>query len=136
MENCIFCKIIKGEIPSWKVYEDENTYAFFDINPMSEYHTLVIPKKHYVNMFDIPEHEAVNIMRTIKKVITIYKEAIGLENVQVVNNNGEHAQQDVFHLHYHIVPRLKSDGQNIIWPKPKESVKEKFDELLAIIKTN
>ena len=130
MENCIFCRIIRGEIPSWKVYEDECTYAFFDINPMNEYHTLVIPKKHCVNMFDISENEAVSVMKTIKKIVGLYNEKLGLENLQIVSNSGEHAQQDVFHLHFHIVPRFENDGQNSKWPQSFTELRDKFDDLL------
>ena len=130
MENCVFCKIIIGEIPSCKVYEDEYTYAFFDFNPINEYHTLVIPKKHYVNMFDIPENEVVSIMKTIKLIVNLYNQNLGLDNLQIVNNSGEHAQQDVFHLHFHIVPRYPGDGQNCKWPSPLMELRDKFDDLL------
>jgi len=94
--NCIFCKIVRGEIPCAKVYEDEHTLAFFDINPASEFHTLVISKKHYVNMLDVPEDTASNIMRTIKKVVALFKEKLGLQDVNVINNSGIKAHQDVF----------------------------------------
>ena len=79
MENCIFCKVACGKANSWKVYEDEHTYAFLDINPVNEYHTLVIPKNHYENIFDIPEDEAVYIMKTIKKVVSLYENKLGLK---------------------------------------------------------
>jgi len=130
MENCIFCKIVRGELNSWKVYEDESTYAFFDINPKNEYHTLVIPKKHYENMFDIPEAEAVNIMKTIKKIVDLYSVKLGMQNLQVINSSGAQAQQDVFHIHFHIVPRFSGDGQNIKW-NPRTELRDRFDDLLA-----
>ena len=130
MENCIFCKIIRGELNSWKVYEDEHTYAFFDINPMNEYHTLVIPKEHYTDIFDIPEETAAAVMRTIKKVTALYNEKLGVSNVQIINNNGKYAQQDVFHIHFHIVPRFEGDGQNVKWPSSKKEIRERFDGLL------
>ena len=133
MENCIFCKISRGEAHSWKVYEDEDTYAFLDINPVNEYHTLVIPKRHYVNIFDIPEDEAVSIMRTIKKIVNLYNAKLGMQNVQIVNSNGAEAQQDVFHIHFHIVPRFAGDGQNVIWTTHSEW-RERFDELLEKLK--
>ena len=130
MENCIFCKIVRGELSSWKVYEDESTYAFFDINPKNEYHTLVIPKKHYENMFDIPEAEAVNIMKTVKKIVDLYGVKLGMQNLQVINSSGAQAQQDVFHIHFHIVPRFSGDGQNIKW-NPRTELRDRFDDLLA-----
>jgi len=130
MDNCIFCKIVAGEIPSWKVYEDEHTFAFFDITPITEYHTLVIPKKHYVNMFDIPADEAAAMIKATKKIVALYEEKLGLENVQIVNNSGEHAQQDVFHIHFHIIPRFPGDGKDKKYVRNPE-LREKFDNFLA-----
>lgn len=115
MNNCIFCKIVKGEAKSWTVYEDENTYAFFDIHPVSKYHTLVIPKKHYTNIFDIPEKEISAIISTVRKIAKLYEEKLGIRNIQIISNSGAEAQQEVFHLHFHIIPRKKGDGQNIRW---------------------
>ena len=133
MENCIFCKIVHGEAHSWKVYEDENTYAFLDINPVNEYHTLVIPKKHYIDIFDIPENVAVSIMKSIKKIVNLFNEKLGIKNIQIVNSSGKEAQQDVFHIHFHIVPRFSGDGQNIVW-KPHPELRERFDDLLQKLK--
>lgn len=134
MDDCIFCKIVNGEIPSYKVFEDEHTFAFFDINPKNEYHTLVITKKHYVNMFDVPEDEAVYIMKTVKRIINLYSEKLGLKDAQVFNNSGENAQQEVAHLHYHIMPRFKDDGQNCIIPKQRPELRDRFDEFLEKLK--
>ena len=128
-DNCIFCKIVRGEIPSSKVYEDQHTLAFFDINPASEYHTLVISKKHYVNMFDIPEDEAASLMRAIKKVVSLYEKKLDLKDVNVINNSGAKAHQDVFHIHYHIVPRLSDDSLGSPWKRYPE-LREKFAEML------
>jgi len=130
MENCIFYKISHGDAHSWKVYEDDHTYAFLDIDPVNEYHTLVIPKKHYINIFDIPENEAIAIMKTIKKVINLYNEKLNLKNVQIINSSGAEAQQDVFHIHFHIVPRFSGDGQDVKWITHKEW-RERFDDLLS-----
>ena len=129
MEDCIFCKVSRSEAPSWKVYEDEHTYAFLDIHPVNEYHTLVIPKKHYVNIFDIPENEVVFIVKTIKRIVNLYEEKLGLKNVQIVNSSGTEAQQDVFHIHFHIVPRFSGDGQDVVWKTHKEW-RDRFDDLL------
>jgi len=130
MENCIFCKIARGEAGSWKVFEDEHTFAFLDINPATKYHTLVIPKKHYVNMFDIPADELAHVIKTVKWVVDLYAEKLGIKNLQVINSSGAEAQQDVFHLHYHIVPRATGDGQDVKWTTHKEW-REQFDEMLA-----
>ena len=129
MESCIFCKVARGEAPSWKVYEDERTYAFLDIHPAAEYHTLVIPKQHYENIFDIPGDEAACVMRTIKTVVDLYREKLGIENLQVINSSGAQAQQDVFHLHFHIVPRSAGDGQDVVWTTHPQW-REKFDDML------
>ena len=133
MEDCIFCKISRGEAKSWKVYEDEYTYVFLDINPVNEYHTLVIPKKHYENIFDITEDEFLNVSKTIKKIVDLYSKKLGLKNVQIINSSGSEAQQDVFHIHFHIVPRYKGDNQDVKWVTHKEW-REKFDDLLIKLK--
>lgn len=133
MDNCIFCKIVSGEFSSWKIYEDEHTYAFLDINPANEYHTLVIPKKHYVDIFDIPEEEAAAVIKTVKKITSLYKDKLGIKNVQIINSSGAEAQQDVFHIHFHIVPRFSGDGQDIKWKTHNEWC-SRFDELLLKLK--
>ena len=115
MDDCIFCKIVRGEAPSWKVYEDDHAYAFLDIHPATKYHTLVIPKRHSINMFDVTEDDLLHVMAAVKRVIDLYRDKLGIENAQVINSSGAQAQQDVFHLHYHIVPRSADDGQDVQW---------------------
>jgi len=132
MDDCIFCKIVRGEVPSSKVYETEQAYAFLDIHPASPYHTLVIPKAHYTNIFDIPESELFEIVRVIKSVTTLYQRKLGIENLQIVNSSGSEAQQDVFHIHFHIVPRQEGDGQDIHWQTHPE-LPEKFEEMLTAL---
>lgn len=132
MSTCIFCKIVQGQAKSWKVYEDEAVYAFLDIHPASEYHTLVIPKKHYENIFDVSESELLAVMAVVKKLTSLYSQKLGIHNVQIINSSGSEAQQDVFHLHFHIVPRRRGDGQNVRWTTHPEWV-EKYDQLLAQI---
>ena len=122
MTNCIFCQIIRGEAPSWRVYEDESTLAFFDIHPVNPYHTLVIPKAHYENIFDTPPEVLAQVMNTIKRITTLYQQRLGVNNIQLINSSGAAAQQDVFHLHFHIIPRHRSDGQNIRWQTHPEWV--------------
>ena len=133
MHNCIFCKIIIGEAPSWKVWENENVYAFLDINPVSRYHTLVIPKKHYENIFDIPERELHEVIAGVRTVSRLYQQKLGINHLQIVNSNGHEAQQDVFHIHYHIVPRKLGDGQNIRW-KTHAEWREDFDQMISKIR--
>ena len=130
MEDCIFCQVASGNAKSWKVYETDHAYAFLDIHPVNEYHTLVIPKRHYVNIFDIPTEELLHVMSALKHVVNLYQERLGLANAQIVNSSDAEAQQDVFHLHFHIVPRQKGDGQDVKW-SPHPEMRERFDDLLA-----
>ncbi|MCX4362330.1 MAG: HIT family protein [Clostridia bacterium] len=113
--DCIFCKIIRGEIPSYKIYEDDMTYAFLDIANDSYGHTLVIPKKHCVNVLDCYKNYLAAVMNTVRKISRHYVEDCGFDGVNVLNASGESAQQSVFHLHFHIIPRKKEDGIDI-WP--------------------
>jgi histidine triad (HIT) family protein len=133
MDDCIFCKVAAGEAPSWKVLESDAAYAFLDIHPVNAYHTLVIPKLHYRNIFDIPTHELQSLMSLLKRVVDLYAGKLHLTDVQIINSSGADAQQDVFHLHFHIVPRHAGDGQNIVW-KTHPQMRSDFDEMLARLK--
>ena len=133
MDNCIFCKIATGEFNAWKVYEDDFTLAFLDINPVTKYHTIVIPKQHFVNALDIPEDVFLQVMSTVKKVVNIYKEKLQLENLQIIHNAGKIGQQDVFHLHAHVVPRYDGDGQDIKRKTSQVSTAE-FAEMIEFLR--
>ncbi len=133
MRDCIFCQIVKGESPSWKVYENDEVYAFLDINPVSRYHTLIIPKKHYTDIFDLPEAEAQAVIAVVSKLAKLYEEKLGIRNVQIINSSGAEAQQDVFHIHFHLVPRQRGDGQNIRWTTHEEWRRD-FDGMLEKLK--
>ena len=133
MSTCTFCKIAKGEAKSWKVYEDESVYAFLDVNPVNEYHTLVIPKNHYENIFDVPEDELLKVMAVVRKLARLYRDQLGINNVQITNSSGPEAQQDVFHLHFHIVPRSAGDGQDVVRTTHPEW-REKFDAMVERLK--
>ncbi len=124
MNDCLFCKIVNKEIDSLKVFENDSVYAFYDINPVSKYHTLVIPKKHYENLYDIPEKELAEIIKVVKKLVLRYRDKFGIKNVQIFNNSGKEAQQEIPHFHFHIVPRKAGDGQDIKMKKYPELVKE------------
>lgn len=132
MEDCIFCKVVSGEAKSWKVYENDFVYAFLDINPASRYHTLVIPKSHYTNMFDIPERDLKEVVAVVKKLTTLYQDKLGLKNIQYITNAGAEAQQDVFHFHMHIVPRQSGDGQDVHW-KTHQEWRSDFDQMLEVL---
>ena len=110
MKDCLFCKIIRSELPSEKVYEDADTYAFLNIHPVNYGHTLVIPKSHAENIHDIPSEDFCALMETARKLSTIVKESTGAEGINIGINNGSVAGQIIFHLHVHIIPRLPDDG--------------------------
>jgi histidine triad (HIT) family protein len=133
MDDCIFCKIVDGQAKSWKVYENESAFAFLDVNPVNDYHTLVVPKNHYENIFDITENDLQAVMAVVKKIITLSNSKLGIRNVQIVNSSGPEAQQDVFHMHVHIVPRNIGDTQDIKWTIHPEWI-ERVDQLLADLK--
>lgn len=129
MASCIFCKIAEGEAESWTVYEDELVKAFFDINPASEGHTLIIPKKHYENIYEIPEDVLERIIIVAKKLAIVYKKALDVKAVNILHASGKEAQQDVFHFHIHLVPRYKNDRLNL-WYQSQPEVKANFGKIL------
>ena len=115
MSDCIFCKIVAGDIPSTKIYEDDASLAFLDIRPVNPGHTLVIPKAHYRNILDIPEEIFADVARTIKKVAPAVKAGSGASGVNVSSSHEPSAGQEVFHLHVHIIPRFEGDDLTY-WP--------------------
>ena len=110
MENCIFCKIAKGEIPCAKVYEDEQVFAFLDVNPNTSGHTLVIPKRHFADLFDIDPGVLQKIVVVGKEIAAKMKKSLGAAGVHLSNNNGADAGQMVMHFHLHVIPRYENDG--------------------------
>lgn len=104
MDDCIFCKIIKGEIPSYKVYEDENVYAFLDILPLSKGHTLVLPKQHYKDIQDIPEELLYKVSKVSKLMVSRIQKKFSPLGFLICQNNGESAGQTIAHYHLHIKP--------------------------------
>ena len=107
--DCVFCAIAAGEIPSFKVYEDELVLAYLDINPFSEGHTLVIPKAHTTGLLDTPEETLAALLARVKKVAAHLKTALGCDGFHILQNNGAAAGQTVGHIHFHIVPRRNGD---------------------------
>ena len=113
MKDCVFCKIIRGELPASKVYEDETTLAFLDIHPVNLGHTLVIPKNPDVrNIFDIPAEDWLAMTEVVHKLAAGIEKAMEADGVNILMNNRSHAGQVVDHPHIHIIPRFKGDGQN------------------------
>ena len=112
-DNCIFCKIIKGEIPSFTVYENELFKVIMDRFPAAPGHVLIIPKVHHEDIFDMPEEIAKEIYSLAQKISIAVKETVGAEGINIVQNNGKASGQAVFHFHLHIVPRCEGDGVQI-----------------------
>ena len=123
--DCIFCKIIKGELPSIKVYEDNEVLAFLDINPVNAGHTLVVPKKHYENIHDLPDALFAKIAVVAKKIADAIIKA-GAKGVNIGMNNGVHAGQVVFHAHIHVMPRYGKDSHKL-WTTTKYATGEASD---------
>lgn len=115
--ECLFCKLVRGEISSKKVYEDENVVAFLDINPASKGHCLVIPKKHSVNILDTDERELENLIRVVKLLSTVIKEKLEADAINILLNSGKRAGQLVNHVHFHIIPRYPDDKILIMLPR-------------------
>ncbi|KAI1646910.1 HIT-like protein [Daldinia loculata] len=114
MAGCLFCKIIKGEIPSFKLFESDRTFAFLDINPLSKGHALVIPKFHGAKLTDIPDDQLSEILPVVKKLAA----ATGATNYNVLQNNGRIAHQVVDHVHFHMIPKPNEEqGLGVGWPQ-------------------
>jgi len=133
MDNCIFCKIVKGEIPAYKVYEDESYIAILDINPAAYGHTLVIPKAHFADVYEVDEEYGAKLLPVLKKAAEAVKEVTGAQGVNILQNNGAVAGQTVMHYHAHIIPRVAGDGLNFSWiPKnPSKQFMAEMTEKLA-----
>ena len=123
-DDCIFCKIAAGEIPSATVYEDDDFRAILDLGPAAKGHTLVIPKSHSDNLLSVEPDTAAKALKVISKTANAIKEALGCDGINVVQNNGEAAGQTVMYLHFHIIPRYKNDSVNIGWQPMKPSNEE------------
>jgi len=130
--SCIFCKIIAAEIPSYKVYEDEQILAFLDINPVNFGHTLVVPKKHFAGIEEADEQTLCQIVKIVKKVGLSLKKNLSAPGYNVQVNNGSAAGQIVPHLHFHVTPRLSDDGLEL-WPQKKYK-ENQAEEVLNKIK--
>lgn len=113
--NCIFCKIVKGEIPSKTLYDDDDFKVIFDISPASKGHVIIIPKVHAANIYELPDEVAAKVFVVAKKVATALKNVLNCDGINVLQNNGEVAGQTVFHLHVHVIPRYKEDNLKLTW---------------------
>lgn len=130
--NCIFCKIANGEIPSATLYEDDAFRVILDLNPATKGHALILPKEHYANLFEIPEEVEMKAFALAKKMAGKMKEALNCDGFNLVQNNGEFAGQTVFHFHIHLIPRYKDDNVGIGW-KHEELTEESKQEILELM---
>ena len=131
-ENCIFCKIANGEIPSRTLYEDGDFRVILDLGPATRGHALILPKEHAANLFELPEKTAGKAMILAKKMAARMKEKLNCDGFNVIQNNGEVAGQTVFHFHMHLIPRYEDDGQPIQM-KSGEATAEELDAVKAQI---
>ncbi len=109
-KDCIFCKLVRGDIPSGKVYEDDDTFAFLDSFPTAKGHVLVVPKEHYENIYSFPAETAARVMITVQKLAVAVKNSMDADGVNIVMNNESAAGQIIWHGHIHIIPRYNDDG--------------------------
>lgn len=137
--NCIFCKIINGDIPSAKIYEDEHVLAFIDISQVTKGHTLIIPKEHQANVYELSEENAAALFRVVPKIANAIKETFQPEGMNLVSNTGEVASQSVFHFHLHLIPRYSktNDGFKAQWANNMDKyTPEELQQLASQIKAN
>lgn len=114
-ENCIFCKIANGEIPSATLYEDEDFRVILDLGPATRGHALILPKEHYANVVALPEERTAKAFILAKKMAAKMMETLHCDGVNIVQNNGVAAGQTVFHFHIHLIPRYEGDNAGVTW---------------------
>ena len=131
MENCIFCKIANGEIPSATLYEDEDFRVILDLGPASKGHSLILPKSHAANIYELPDETAAKAMVLAKKMATKLRDGLNCDGFNIVQNNGEVAGQTVHH--FHLIPRYEGDQVGLTW-KPGELTDEMKEEILSKVK--
>lgn len=132
-ENCIFCKLANGDIPTATLYEDDDFRVILDAGPAAKGHALIIPKEHYASLYELSDELAAKVLVLAKKMITKLTDILGCDGYNIVQNNGEAAGQTVFHFHLHMIPRYKDDGVGVTW-KTGELKEEDKEELLAKIR--
>jgi histidine triad (HIT) family protein len=133
MSSCVFCRIVAGEIPSTRVYEDEHTLAFMDLGQVNPGHVLVSVKKHAENLYELDEAQAAAVARASSRIAKAIREAFEPEGLSVYQANGKAAGQTVFHYHVHLLPRHAGDGMELVWPV-KNPAREKLEEYAAKIR--
>ena len=135
--DCVFCKIVEGKIPSFKVYEDATTLAFMDINPLTPGHLLVVPKRHCVGLWDADDATLEAAIRVVRRVALGQKAVLGLDSLNLLQANGKWAAQSVPHLHFHLIPRREDDGAGMDWPLKAgdmDAIKALSSQITAAVK--
>jgi len=130
--KCIFCDIVNKKSPSWTVYQDEHISAFFDYFPASKGHILIVPNKHYENIFDTPKDILAKIIKLSKKIAVFYKEEMWISNINMVQSNWIFAGQEVMHYHMHLIPRGEDDNVNLHW-NHDDAHRDEYDELKKFV---
>ena len=131
-DDCIFCKLANGVIPTNSLYENDVVKVIFDAGPASSGHVLILPKEHFDNVYSLDDDTAAHIFQVAVKVAKALKEGLDLEGLNIVQNNGEIAGQTVFHFHMHIIPRYKGDTVNVGW-KPGEVTDEEIEKIKSLV---
>ena len=133
MTDCIFCKIVRGEIPCVKICEDENVLSFLDIGPINPGHALVIPKAHYATLFDTPVEALQQCISVVRRVAPAVFKATGAEGMNVLQNNYRASGQMVDHIHFHLIPRYRGDGFMPVWPAKSITGDALQDMLIKVV---
>lgn len=131
-DDCIFCKIANGEISSRTLYEDDEFRVIMDLAPATKGHSLILPKNHFGNLYELPDETAGKAMILAKKMASLMTDKLSCDGFNLVQNNGECAGQTVFHFHFHLIPRYSDDNQNILF-EPTHPVAEELDDILRQI---
>lgn len=136
-EDCIFCKIANGEIPARAIYEDELFRVILDLSPATRGHALILPKDHFQDLYDLGSKEATALMLVAQKVGKNMQEVLGMDGLNIVQNNGEIAGQTLFHFHLHLIPRYEDDGnqERLSW-NHMDVTQEELDELYLKLNMN
>ncbi|MDO4965082.1 MAG: HIT family protein [Lachnospiraceae bacterium] len=128
-DDCIFCKLANGDIPTNTVYEDDDFRVIMDMSPATKGHSLILPKEHFSNIYEIDDEIAGKAFKLAKKMAILMTDKLSCDGFNIVQNNGETAGQTVFHFHMHLIPRYKDDNQKIGW-NPTEPSSDELKEIL------
>lgn len=132
-DSCIFCKIVQKKTHASTIYEDDKVIAFLDIRPLNEGHTLVIPKRHYAFIYEVPDEEVAHLYKAVKKVASAVKKGVKADGITITQQNESAAGQDVFHVHVHVIPRYA--GQRLMrFDETEEATKAELDEVAKKIR--